>query len=245
MGVTSLESHIVKIEYDNPERYDAPKGMSAQPLDTSALAHQLACCTEDLDARAQRVQLDLFRLLAEGAPVEPDRLATRAAMPGSEVRALLESWHSVHYDKDGRIVAFQGLSVVEAPHRLRVDGSDLYAWCAWDTLFLPALIGRPAEIDSTCPTTGQAVSLRVGPEGPSDVSPPDAALSFIRPGASFGEDTIGSFCRFVHFFASPRAAEAWTRRHPGTFVISIEQGFEIGRRTNAAQLGVALAERAA
>jgi hypothetical protein len=39
--------------------------------------------------------------------------------------------------------------------------------------------------------------------------------------------------------------QAWTRRNPGTFVISIEQGFEIGRRTNAAQLGAALAESAA
>jgi hypothetical protein len=30
------------------------------------------------------------------------------------------------------------------------------------------------------------------------------------------------------------------RRHPGTFVTSIEDGFEIGRRTNAAQWGDAL-----
>jgi len=219
--------------------------MTAQPIDTSELADQVTCCTDDLETGAQRVQLVLFRLLAEGTPVAPDRLADHVALSGSEVRALLASWHGVHTGEDGRVVAFQGLSVVEAPHRLRVDGRNLYAWCAWDTLFLPELIGRPAAIQSTCPTTGQAVSLRVGPEGPSDVSPPEAVLSFIRAGRSLGEDTIGSFCRFVHFFASPQAAEAWTRRHPGSFVISIDQGFEIGRRTNAAQLGAALAELAA
>jgi alkylmercury lyase len=223
----------------------ARTGMHAPQIDTSELAEQVACCTDDLDLPAQRAQLALFRLLAEAEPVEPDRLAQRAALTDSAVRALLASWHGVHYADDGRIVAFQGLSVVEAPHRLRVDGRDLYAWCAWDTLFLPELIGRPAEIESTCPTTGQTVSLRVGSAGPSEISPPAAALSFILPGASFGEDTIGSFCRFVHFFASPQAGEAWTRRHPGTFVISIEQGFEIGHQTTAAQLGAALAEAAA
>jgi alkylmercury lyase len=219
--------------------------MTTQPIDTSQLADQVSCCTEDLDAREQRLQLTLFRLLSEGDPVEPERLVAHAALPDPEVRALPARWHGVHSDEDGRVVAFQGLSLVEAPHRFRVDGRELYTWCAWDTLFLPELIGRPAEVESTCPTTGATVSLRVGPDGPSEVSPPEAALSFIRPGDSFAEETIARFCRFVHFFASPQAAEEWTRRHPGTFVISIEQGFEIGRRSNTAQLGSALAELAA
>jgi alkylmercury lyase len=216
--------------------------MTTQPIDTSQLADQVSCCTQELDVRDQSVQLMLFRLLAEAAPVEPERLAAHAALPESEVRALLAAWHGVHSDQVGRVVAFQGLSVVEAPHRLRVEGRELYTWCAWDTLFLPELIGRPAEVESTCPTTGATVSLRVGPDGPSELSPADAVLSFIRPGEAFAEDTIASFCRFVHFFASTQDAQSWTRRNPGTFVISIEQGFEIGRRSNASQLGDALAE---
>jgi alkylmercury lyase len=214
-------------------------------MDISQLAEQVRCCRQDLDERDQRVQLALFRLLADGAPVEPERLAAHAARPEPEVRALLAAWHGVLSDGVGRVVAFQGLSVVEAPHRLHVEGRELYTWCAWDTLFLPELIGRPAAVESTCPTTGASVSLRVGPDGPTEPSPADAVLSFIRPGATCAENTIATFCRFVHFFASTDAAETWTRRHPGTFVISIEQGFEIGRRSNAAQLGAALADQAA
>jgi alkylmercury lyase len=217
--------------------------MATQPIDSSELAGHVSCCTDHLDARDQRVQLKLLRLLSD--PVELERLAAHAGLPDPEVRALLASWHGVHCDEAARVLAFQGLSVVEAPHRFRIGGRELYTWCAWDTLFLPELIGRPAEVESTCPTTGATVSLRVGPDGPSDVSPPTAALSFIRPRPNLAEDTIASFCRFVHFFASIEAAEAWTLRHPGTFVISIEQGFEIGRRSNAAQLGAALAELSA
>ena len=62
-------------------------------------------------------------------------------------------------------------------------------------------------------------------------------MSFIDPDESFGDNVIESFCRFVRFFASPEAAEEWTRSHPGTYVIGIEDGYEIGRRTNAAQWG--------
>lgn len=210
--------------------------MSASQIDTAELADQLTCCAQNVSERERRVQLALFRLLAGGQPVAPARLAAEAGVPAAEVVELLGRWWGVHTDQ-GRIVAFQGLSVVEAPHRLKLDRRTLYTWCAWDTLFLPELIGSPAAIGSTCPTTGATVSLHVGPDGPADLSPAEAVMSFIDPGESFGDDVIQSFCRFVHFFASPEAAEEWTRSHPGTYVIPIENGYEIGRRTNAAQWG--------
>jgi alkylmercury lyase len=214
--------------------------MTTKPTDTVQIAEQLVCCAADLDATDQCVQLALFRLLAKGEPVEPGRLAREVGLESSDVVARLGHWHGVHTDDEARVVAFQGLSIVEAPHRLRVDGRVLYAWCAWDTLFVPELIDRPAGIESTCPVTGNVITLRVGPEGPAAVSPSEAVLSFLLPSSEFGEDTFASFCNFIHYFSSREVAEQWTREHPGTFVVSIEQGFDIGRRTNAAQLGEAL-----
>ena len=207
------------------------------PIDVAEVAEQLACCAENLDEVDRHPQLALFRRLAEGDPVEPSRLAADVGLETAELIARLGRWPSVHVDDDGRIVAFQGLSIVETPHRLGVDGRTVYAWCAWDTLFLPELIGRPAAIESTCPTTGQTISLRVEPTGLRDVSPEQAALSFLLPGSRCGNDTIESFCRYIHFFASHEAAEAWTARHAATFVTSIKDGFDIGRRTIAAQWG--------
>lgn len=208
----------------------------SSPIDVVELAGRLSGCAQGVTERERRAQLALFRLLAEGEPVEPTRLAAETGIPAAEVMDLLDSWRGVHTD-EGRVVAFQGLSVVEAPHRLEVDERTLYTWCAWDTLCLPQLIGRPADIESTCPTTGATISLHVGPDGPADLSPPEAVMSFIDPGESFGDDVIQSFCRFVHFLASREAAEEWTRTHPGTYVIAIEDGYEIGCRTNAAQWG--------
>ena len=41
-------------------------------------------------------------------------------------------------DAEGQIVGIMGLSLNDSPHRVLVNGVALSAWCAEDTLFLPA-----------------------------------------------------------------------------------------------------------
>lgn len=119
--------------------------------------------------REQRVAISLYRLLAEGRPVPPERLAERAEVDAEELTRLLESWPGVYFDEAG-VVGFWGLALDQMPHRLHVDGRKLRAWCAWDTLFLPELIGKPAAVASSCPTTGETVSLEVIPAPASAAS---------------------------------------------------------------------------
>lgn len=78
------------------------------------------------------------------------------------------------------------------------------------------------------------------PDGPRDVAPAHAVLTFRSAGPIFADGVQQSFCRFVHLFASAGAAAPWIAAHPKTFVISLATGFELGRRTNAAQFGSAL-----
>jgi alkylmercury lyase len=65
-------------------------------------------------------------------------------------------------------------------------------------------------------------------------------LSFLAPERPFDADVVRSFCHFVHFFASEEAAREWIAGHSGTFTLSLEQGFRLGRRTNQASFGSAL-----
>ncbi len=123
---------------------------------------------------------------------------------------------------------------------MEVDGRRLYAWCAWDTLFLPELFGRAVTIESTCPTTERPIRLRVTRDGVEHVSPSTTVLSFLRQDQPFDASVIMSFCPFVHFFADEDAAREWTAQHDQTFIVSIDQGFEIGRLTNRAKFGQAL-----
>jgi len=45
-----------------------------------------------------------------------------------------------------------------------MNGVTLSAWCAWDTLFLPQLIGRAAEIESASPGNTGVVRLTMTPQ---------------------------------------------------------------------------------
>jgi alkylmercury lyase len=215
---------------------NAPQQLRSKST-TRDLAEKLSANTQTVEPPEQRMQIALFRRLAEGEPVAPAQLAHDLHAATADVVAKLRQWHGVHTDSHGRVVAFQGLSIVRSRHQLRIDGRTVYAWCAWDTLFLPELIGRPAEVESDCPETGERVTLTVGSNGPENVAPSGAVLSFRLPDAPFGEGTIESFCNFIHFISSREAAERWAAAHADTFVISIEDGFEIGRLTNSRQWG--------
>jgi alkylmercury lyase len=213
-------------------------------IDTHDLARDLAIAMGALDGEQQRAAVSLYRLLAEGEPVATEAFAERAALPLARVRDLLDRWPGVYRDQDGSVIGFWGLTIREMPHRLQTDGRTLYAWCAWDTLFLPEILGRRARVTSTCPTTGDTVSLEVDAGGVVGVTPNSAVLSFLRPDGPFDGDVIRSFCHFVHFFASPEAAARWIERQPDTFALSLDDGVELARRRNRELLGAALAEDA-
>jgi alkylmercury lyase len=89
------------------------------------------------------------------------------------------------------------------------------------------------HVESTCPVTGETVSLVVRPDGIRETSHPKAVVSFLLPSTTFDADVIQSFCHFVHFFAAPEAGEGWIHDHPGTFLLSLEDAFELGRLVNA------------
>jgi alkylmercury lyase len=155
-------------------------------------------------------------------------------VPSERVEQLLTAWPGVFFD-DQQVIGFWGLTIrrLSPTHRLEVDGRTLFAWCAWDTLFLPGILDATARVESACPTTGETISLLVSPYGVFQTSHPEAVVSFLTPEQDFDADVIQSFCHFVHFFTSPVAGEAWTAEHPGTFLLSLEDAFELGRRVNA------------
>jgi alkylmercury lyase len=201
----------------------------------TGLAAELAAATPTFDEDEQRLALALYRLLADGEPVEHAALAARIGVPLEQVSEFLGRWPGVYTDASDRITGFWGLSIEPTAHRLLVDDCVLYAWCAWDTLFLPELLATPAEVQSRCPTTGEPISLTVTGTDITDVQPTGAVLSFLHRDKPFDADPIRAFCHYVHFFATPAAADAWTARHDETFTISLADGIEIARLTNRAR----------
>ncbi len=169
----------------------------------------------------------VLRLLAGGKPVSVEQLADATGRPQAKVRATLEAMSDTEYDEDGRVVGW-GITLRETPHRFTVDGHPLFTWCALDTLMFPAIIGRPAQVSSPSPASGDQVRVEVEPDGVVAVEPPDAVVSIVTPGET--SSIRGAFCNRVHFFTSADDARGWLDDHPDAQVLPVAEAYALGRR---------------
>jgi alkylmercury lyase len=196
----------------------------------------------------QRAALALYRELAKGEPVDAAGLARALDTSIAEARALLQrqSIKSLTYTDDrGRILGFGGLATAPMHHRFEIDGRKLSTWCAWDSLFIPEILGRPARVTSPDPQSGETVRLTVTPNRIEWVEPSEIVISFVQPDPGiFGTsaaNVMAKFCHFIFFFASRRSDEHWTAQNSGTFLYSLDEAFALAKRMNANKFGDALA----
>lgn len=202
--------------------------MPADPK-TEELIGRLIPFVPPLPLFEQRLSLAIIRELAEAHPVSEERLAASVGAPPSAIERVVESWTGVVRDETGRITGYWGFGLEPTPHRLEVGNARLYAWGAWDVLFLPELVGQDVRVSSSCPTCDEPISLEVRRDGAVSADPA-VVLSFLLPpeGTPLHETDMDDYCRFVHFFPNSAAGESWCRRHPETFLITPEQGVLLG-----------------
>src|SRR5690348_2840649 len=201
---------------------------------------KLAAKLPSFSPEEQRAAVALYRELAKGQPIDAAQLGQALGVSAAEGRALLarDSIRTFVYpDKQGRVLGFGGLATAPMHHRFEVDGRRLYTWCAWDSLFIPEILGTTAWVTSADPVTKEKVSLIVGPTGVTEVSPASTVVSFLTPETPFDADVIQNFCHFVHFFGSPETAAQWTAKRKTTFLLSVAEAFELGRLTNRRNFG--------
>lgn len=196
------------------------------------LAETLAKAMPALSPDGQRLALALYRELAACEPVPPRALANELGREEAEIADALERWPGVFRTDDGRVTSFWGLSIPEMAHHFRVDGRQLFTWCAWDALFIPGLIGQSAAVESRSPTNGELVRLTVDPDGIRELDPETAMVSMLSPAEAFDYRVIIGFCHFVHFFSSSVEGEQWVSEHPGTFLLSVAEAYELGQTVN-------------
>jgi len=144
-----------------------------------------------LSERAQVISLGLYRLLAEGLPVSRQQLASALNLPVDVIKETLAQWWGVYYDGEERVTGYWGLALPKMAHRFPIGGKTLYAWCAWDTLFIPELLGQTVRIESNCPKTSRKIQLTVAPQGVSDLDPLGAVMSLLTPGSRQGSRECG------------------------------------------------------
>lgn len=199
----------------------------------------------DYGPERSRLLVQVLRTLAQGRPVTApnvDRIAEELGMAPDDAHAFLRP--VTERDPGDRIIGVLGLSLGDHPHRFWVNGHRMATWCAEDTLFLPALLGRAATIESTSPLSREPIRLTVTPDGVQAVNTPGTVvtIALVDPDqAAFGsvEAIWMTFCRQIHFFASRDEAERWAAGRGDLAILTLQEGHRIGRLLVSRFLGQA------
>lgn len=199
------------------------------------IARKVVANFPKLDGRTQHLSLTLYRLLAYGEPVSIASIAQAANLPLEYVAATLASWPGIYHGNDGRIVGYWGLALSTMPHALQFDSRTLYAWCAWDTLFLPELLGQPAHVISTDPVSGTTLELEVAADGTQVRDAHNVWMSYLLPTAAMGQSIVSSFCHYIHFFESERSGREFVNTQHGTFLLNLHEAVHLARLKNRSQ----------
>lgn len=183
-----------------------------------------------------QIKYHILQLLAQGQSATAEKVAGLTGFSVATIDEVLGELRAggCEYDREGDIVGC-ALSLNPTPYQFHVNGQQLYAWCALDTLFLPGQIGQTAQVHSRCPVTGKSIRLTVTPEGISQVTPSEAVISVVLPGITprcspdrkAGPESPS--CTQMHFFSSGEAAESWLHNHPHVAILSLEDAFELAR----------------
>ena len=206
---------------------------AARCPDLSVLALRCGEELRSLSPAEVRVALTVLRAMAKGEEdVSSPTVAQRAGFSEEFVERVLGRWPASEVDPSGSVLAFWGISREETPHKVIVEGTTLFAWCAWDSLVLPELLDADARIESTCPVTSKKVRLDLAGECLREAEPPEAVMSLVKAGCTDGgEQVYQSFCQHVHFLATSDAGCEWLAgRGQRGYLLSLDQAWELARR---------------
>lgn len=176
-----------------------------------------------------RVTTKTIQALAKGNPVSPAQLAGIWEMPLEQVQVILEQAKAngqVEIDDQGNLVGGI-LSLTPTPHEITMDNKRLYAWCAWDAVYTPGVVGKSAQIVSRDAVTGETIQIVITPGGIETVQPESAVVSVVGPGADMRGGPESQRCTQMLFFGSRESAEQWRGDRAGMAILTVEEVFEI------------------
>lgn len=188
---------------------------TSRPADVAGAspgADRSSCCdpTVDLLARssagAALVRRAAFTLLRRGRPASQQALAEATGLAVEAVRVALDELAAVGTATvmHREVVAAGGLSVMPAAHRLRLDGVELWTWCAFDAIGIPAALGVDAVAITRCPTCGSVLEITLRRGAP----PADSLLVGWLPDRPCANVQV-DFCPEANLFCSEGHLRRW------------------------------------
>ncbi len=116
--------------------------------------------------RDWRIRQHIYEaLVASGRAPDASAIAERFSITRRDARHSLRRLRDAHalvmQPGGDAVLMAHPLSAVETDYRVFVDGVALYANCAWDSLGIPAMLGRDAAIAARHPLTGDVLRYSI------------------------------------------------------------------------------------
>lgn len=116
----------------------------------------------------------------------------------------------------GAIVGAYPFSARPTPHRVRLDGREVYALCAIDALGIAGMLKQPIQITSACPHCGARIGLAVTADGETITEVEPSSILVWAGVAVAGQGCCAvTLCPEINFFCSPAHLETWRQGHQG------------------------------
>lgn len=176
-----------------------------------------------------RVTFKTIQALAKGKPVSPNQLSDIWGMPLDQVQVILkqaEETGRVEIDTQGNLVGAV-LSLNPTQHHILMDNQRLYAWCAYDAMYAPGVVGMPAQIVSEDPVTGKSIQVSITPDGVETIQPEGAVVSVFDPGGDMSAGPESTRCTHMLFFESRESANQWMQGRTGVSILTVGEIFEL------------------
>ncbi len=195
---------------------------------------ELACKTEEAALnRFDPEDLEWSRLigmeLIKGDPLSTEEMAERLQVSTEKLKEIIETFHNIERNEEGKIVGLAGYSLKPTRHRCRIGEDIFYVWCAGDALGFPVLLDKTMEINSSCYATEEPIKLKVTPQSVESISPEDAVVSIIIP-EDLPKDIRGFYCNRVNFFKSQEVASNWLSQNDDGIILPVEEAYQYYRK---------------
>lgn len=166
-------------------------------------------------------------------PVSVDDLAKALGRSADETERLIRdlAWPWVKAVAEDGQARVELVSTDPKPrYRYRIGDRVIpVGGCAPDAFVAAHVLGRPMEVETSCPSTGTPIRVEFRDDGTVRVEPPTAVVAVIDPRAARealtftdADQVDADICLRQPLFASPDAAPDWLARH-GRQLLTVDE----------------------
>lgn len=194
--------------------------MNDQNVNISNTIADLAARWNNADNKLLR---QVFPMLAEGRPVEVERIAERTGTTVKVVQKALVNGRASR-DSYGHVIELSGLMLDPTLHRIEVKGIALFSCCALLAHMTPFFLGRPVILESVDPQNRGIIRLEINSRSIESITPSEAVGTFVVTKQHELDANIReAFCSHVHHFTDLESAKIYASSDVRRYVLGIEE----------------------